>query len=115
MYTFSYAEILNESGDQSREREQLALDEALQLLSVADTRGPNSPEAIEAIRYIQKLWNFLIADLADPQNGLAEQLRADLISIGIWVIREADRVLNDPSRTFKALIEVNQSIRNGLR
>jgi len=115
MYTFSYAEILDESGDESRGREQLALDDALELLTVAESRGPQSPEALEAIRYIQKLWNFLISDLADPQNALTEQLRADLISIGIWVIREADRILNDPTRTFAALIEVNRTIRDGLK
>ncbi|MBZ8131800.1 flagellar biosynthesis regulator FlaF [Afifella sp. IM 167] len=115
MYTFSYAEILDESGDESRGREQVALDEALELLTVAEARGPRSVEAQDAIRYIQKLWNFLIADLASPQNALADQLRADLISIGIWVIREADRILNDPTRTFQALIEVNRTIRDGLK
>jgi flagellar protein FlaF len=115
MYKFSYAEILEDGSEELRTREQLALDHAIELLTVAEARGPSSPEAMDAIRYIQKLWNFLIEDLANPNNSLAETLRADLISIGIWVIREADRILNDTSKTFAALIEVNRTIRDGLK
>lgn len=114
MYKFSYAEILDDGGQEARGREQLALDHAIELLNVASTSGINSPEALTAINYIQNLWSFLIEDLANPENALAAQLRADLISIGLWVIREADRVLRDPSKTFAALIEVNKSIRQGL-
>jgi flagellar protein FlaF len=115
MYKFSYAEILEDGPAEARTREQLALDHAIDLLTVAETRGPSSPEALAAIQYLQKLWNFLIEDLASPGNALAEALRADLISIGLWVIREADRILNDSSKTFAALIEVNRSIREGLK
>ena len=115
MYKVSYAEILDDSGDLSRSREQLAFDRALDLLSVAEAQGTRSPEAITAVAYLQKLWNFLISDLANPANALAEQLRADLISIGFWVIRESESVLDDPSKNFAALIEVNTNIRAGLQ
>jgi flagellar protein FlaF len=115
MYKFSYAEVLGDAGVESRAREQLAFDHALELLSVAELRGSTSPEALTAISYIQKLWNFMIEDLAKPENALADQLRGDLISVGLWVIREADRILADPSKTFGALIEVNRTIREGLK
>ena|SRR6185436_1966673 len=114
MYKFSYAEVLEASGGEGRSREQVAFDHALELLRAAEEHGPQSAEARTAITYIQKLWNFLIEDLANPTNSLAEQLRADLISVGIWVIREADRILLDPKKTFSTLIEVNTNIRNGL-
>src|SRR3569832_376714 len=104
MYKVSYTEILEDSGGESRSREQVAFDHALDLLTIADKSGPRSAEAQAAISYIQKLWNFLIEDLANPANSLSEQLRADLISVGIWVFREADRILLDPEITFAALI-----------
>lgn len=115
MYKFSYAEILEEGGEQGREREQQALDHALELLNEAQAHGPQSQEGMSAINYLQKVWNFLIEDLASPGNALGDHLRADLISIGIWVIREADRLLTDPSGNFTALIEVNTTIRDGLK
>lgn len=114
MYKFSYAEIIDDAGSATRERERIAFDRALEMLRAAEIRGTASDEARAAISYVQKLWNFLIEDLANPENELAEQIRGDLISIGIWVIREADRVLNDPAKGFGPLIQVNTSVRDGL-
>jgi flagellar protein FlaF len=115
MYRLSYAEILEDAGDEGRARERQALDHAIDLLRLAQERGPRSPEAIEAVRFLQKLWGFFIEDLADPNNDLADKLRADLISIGIWVIKEADLVLAGTSQNFSGLIEINKSIRDGLK
>jgi len=67
------------------------------------------------VRFLQDLWGFFIQDLTDPNNDLAEQLRADLISIGLWVIKESDRVISERSQSFTELIDVNKSIRDGLR
>lgn len=115
MYKFSYAEILEDDVREARAREQAALDRAIELMTIAQERGFQSPEANEAVGYVQTLWGYLIKDLVDPGNELAENLKADLISIGLWAIKEADRVVNDPSKNFLALIEVNQTIRNGLK
>ena len=115
MYKFSYAEILEEDVRQARAREQAAIDRAIELMTIAEQYGPQSPEASQAVGYVQKLWGYLIKDLVDPGNELAETLKADLISIGLWAIKEAGRILNDPSKNFLALIEVNRTIRNGLK
>jgi flagellar biosynthesis activator protein FlaF len=114
MYSFSYAEIIGDSGAQARHDERVALDHALDLLTEAQANGPRSPEAIKAILFVQKLWGFLIKDLCDPNNELAEALRANLISIGLWIIREADQIMQERSENFAGLIEVNRTIRDGL-
>ncbi|WP_421699448.1 flagellar biosynthesis regulator FlaF [Ancylobacter sp.] len=114
MYRFSYAEILGDSAAEARDEERLALDRAIDMLTRAQANGPSSPEAAEAVLYLQKLWGFLIRDLSDPHNELAEQLRGNLISIGLWVIKEADQIVQERSSNFAALIEVNRSIRDGL-
>ncbi|MEW5422248.1 flagellar biosynthesis regulator FlaF [Amorphus sp. 3PC139-8] len=115
MYKFSYAEVLDDASDERRGREVMALEHGIELLQKAKAGDPSAPTTIEAIRFIQQLWGFLIRDLSDDTNGLAEQLRADLISIGLWVIREADRVLSGASTNIAGLIEVNRSIRDGLK
>ncbi len=114
MYCFSYAEILGDSGAEGRQEERLALDHALELLSSAREKGPTSPEAAQAVLYLQKLWGFLIRDLSDPNNELADALRANLISIGLWVIKEADDIVQARSTNFAGLIDVNKTIRDGL-
>ena len=115
MYKFAYAEILDEAGSTSREREREALDHAMDLLADAKAAGPDSKEMRTALLTVQKLWRFFIADLADTQNELPQALRVNLASLGLWIIQEADRILNDPSRDVGLLIDVNKTIRDGLK
>jgi flagellar protein FlaF len=115
MYRFSYAEVQEDAAGEARARERQGLDHAIALLQRAASCGPRSPEAIEAVRFLQDLWGFFIQDLTDPNNDLAAQLRADLISIGLWVIKESDRVINERSQSFADLIDVNKTIRDGLK
>ena len=115
MYKFSYAEILDESCTLNRERERFALDHAVELLTRANAAGPGSEEMTNALAFVQKLWGFFISDLSDPHNELPQQVRADLASLGLWVIQEADQILTARSGDLAGLISVNQAIRDGLK
>jgi flagellar protein FlaF len=53
-------------------------------------------------------------DLSKPENDLPERLRADLISIGLWIMREAEDIRLEKSSNFRGIIEVSQNIRDGL-
>lgn len=115
MYRFSYSEILEDAPQLARERERLAFDRALHLLRNAEASGATGPERTEAIGFVQELWNVLISDLLDPENALPDALKADLVSIGSWIMREVAEALNAPTRSLKSLIDVNTSIRDGLQ
>jgi flagellar biosynthesis activator protein FlaF len=115
MYKFSYAEIFNDDSTEQRDRERQAFDRIITLLKEGESKGATSSEAQEAILTTQKLWGFLIENLADPDNALIDQVRADLISIGLWIIKESDSIVKGEKDTFSALIEVNQAIRDGLQ
>ena len=43
------------------------------------------------------------------------ELRANLISIGLWLLREAEEVRQGRSDNFEGLIEVSQIIRDGIQ
>ena len=58
---------------------------------------------------------MLIDDLANPENALPAQLRADLISIGLWNLSQTDQILRGDATGFEALIYVNTLIRDGLQ
>ncbi|MDQ0317576.1 flagellar biosynthesis regulator FlaF [Amorphus orientalis] len=115
MYKFSYAEVLDDSSDERRGREIMALEHGIALLRKADAKNPMAPESIKALRYVQQLWGFFIRDLADRENGLDETLRADLVSIGLWIIREADQIISGKSQNYAGLIDINRTIRDGLK
>lgn len=114
MYQQRYAEIAGESSKSARAREREALEVAIRKLSVARTRGARSPESFEATNYLRRLWTVFLLDLSNEENGLPENLRASLISIGIWIRREADLIDSGGSTNFDGLIEVNQLIADGL-
>jgi flagellar protein FlaF len=77
--------------------------------------GPSSKEAIEALHFCGRLWALLIEDLAHPDNQLPTQLRADLISIGLWIMRESEEIRQGRSENFEGIIQVTRAIAEGLQ
>lgn len=115
MYQFSYAEILEDAPEIARQRELAAFDRALDLLRIAERPDASETDRSAAASFLQNLWAVLIDDLCNPENALPEALRGDLISVGLWSMRESGEVLSTPGRSLAALIEVNTSVRDGLR
>lgn len=115
MYQQSYADLLGEDPHEAREREREAFDHAILLLTSAEQGGTGSSEAREALFFLERFWSILMDDLASQESELPERLRASLISIGIWILKEADRIRQGIIGTFTGLIEINTIIRDGLR
>jgi flagellar biosynthesis activator protein FlaF len=114
MYQFSYAEVVDDSPREMRAREQKAMDQAIRMLAAAQKKGPGTPEMIDALLFLRRLWSIFLEDLQNPDNELPRQLRAGLISIGLWINKEIERVRTGRTTDLTALIEINQIIRNGL-
>ncbi len=115
MHQLSYAENLESVPSECRERERRALNHALQLLEMAEHDGAGSAAAAEALNFLCNLWKALIEDLISPENDLPDVLRGDLVSVGIWNLREADSIRAGVSNNFRGLIEICSVIRDGLR
>ena len=115
MYQFSYAEIMEDGVADAKERERQALDRCIQLLSAAQDKKGYSREAIEALFYTRRVWVRLIEDLQNPENQLGEEVRANLISIAIWILKECDRISKRESENFQGIIDVTTIIRDGLK
>jgi flagellar protein FlaF len=115
MYQLSYAEYLADNPKDCRDRERLALEHAIVLLQKAENAGMQSREAVEALGFVSKLWNAFIQDLVDPENDLPDVLRADLVSVGLWIIKEAALIRSGQSQNFRGVIEICAMIRDGLQ
>jgi flagellar protein FlaF len=115
MYEFSYNEVVEESPQLMRARERQAMDRVIDLLRAARARGPGGREVIEALFYLRRLWAIFLDDLRNPDNELPEQLRAGIISIGIWMNKEIDRVRSGETTDLTPMIEINEIVRDGLR
>lgn len=114
MYQFTYAEVVEDSPREMRAREHDALDRAVALLEAAQGTGAQSPEGQEALNYLRRLWTIFIDDLGSNGNDLPEDLRAQLISIGIWIMKEIERLRTGAQDSFGDLIEITAIIRDGL-
>ena len=115
MYKFYYGEVLDEVPKQARDNERSALERSIELLNIAEQKGVRSVEAVEALHFVRRLWGIFIEDLARADNGLPQKLRADLVSVGLWVMREAEEIRQGRSKDFKGLIDVSRTISEGLR
>lgn len=115
MYQFSYAEIQTDSIADAKDRERQLLTRSIDLLAAAKDAGRNTRQAAEAIHFLSRIWASFIEDLGSPDNALPTELRASLISIGLWLLREAEAVRQGKSDNFEGLIEVSQIIRDGIQ
>ena len=114
MHRALYTEILEDSSADARERERQAIERSIALLNSAKKSGVGSRQAVEALHYLDRLWSLLLDDLANAENRLPKELRANLISIGIWILREIEEIRMERSRSFKGLIDVSEIICKGL-
>ena len=115
MYQFSYADIQTDSIADARDRERQVLGRSIELLERARDAGVDSLETVEAIHFMNRVWTSLIEDLGSSDNALPKELRANLISVGLWLLREAEEVRQGRSNNLEGLVEVSQIIRDGIR
>ena len=115
MYQFAYADIQTDSVADARDREKQVLARSIDLLIEARDAGKPSVKSVEAIYFMNRVWTAFIEDLGSAENELPVELRANLISIGLWLLREAEEVRQGRSENFEGLIEVSQIIRDGIQ
>jgi len=115
MYQFSYADVQNDSVADAKDRERQLLSRSIDLLARAQEQGPKSREAVDALHFMSRIWTTFVEDLGSEENALPPELRANLISIGLWLLREGEEVRQGRSDNFEGLIEVSQIIRDGIQ
>ncbi|CAM3226021.1 flagellar protein FlaF [Paracoccus aminovorans] len=69
---------------------------------------------IEGAHANNQLWTILAADLTHPANTLPEAIKAGLLSLAIFSIKQGHRVLSE-NASAEALIDINLKIMKGLR
>lgn len=114
MYQLEYADIEQDALVDARARERQLLQRSIDLMKAARDKSKNSMEVVEATHFSRRLWGALLEDLAQEENQLPKELRASLISIGIWILKETERIRQGESRDFDGIIEISQTIMEGV-
>lgn len=68
---------------------------------------------IEALDWNRRLWSALASDCSDPSNQLPMALRAQIISLSLWVGRHSSAVMRR-EETIEPLIDINKIMMAGL-
>ena len=68
---------------------------------------------IDALDWNRRLWSALAGDCSDSGNALAYPVRAQIISLSLFVNRHSSAVMRG-EETFQELIDINRMIMQGL-
>lgn len=83
-------------------------------ISLADAKGkPGFADLVQTLHQNRKLWTVLASDVADPDNALPTQLRAQIFYLARFTEHHTRQVLAG-NATVEALLDVNRSIMRGL-
>ncbi|MBA9083436.1 flagellar protein FlaF [Bartonella chomelii] len=114
MYQMRYEDVMEDDAMSARERERSLFDRCIKLFLDAKAKGPGSHEVNEAVQFARKLWIILIEDLGQAENALPPELKASLISIGFFILKEIQKLDEGKVADFDVLVEISESIRDGL-
>ena len=83
------------------------------LMQAAELPDTDIKGRIEALDWNRRLWSALASDCSDPANQLPIPLRAQIISLSLFVDRHSSAIMRE-GETFDVLIDINRSIMQGL-
>lgn len=115
MYMKLYEQVAEDTSERIRNNEIRAIEHSIQLMKKAGDVGMKPVDVVEAVFFVNRLWGVLMEDLASRDNELPEELRAKLISIGIWVLRTTEEIRQEKVTSFESLISISQIIAMGLK
>lgn len=76
--------------------------------------GSSTPrDKVEAVYRNNQLWSALAFDCASDANRLPEQLRANIISLAMWVVGRGAKVVSEGA-SVDPLVEINRNIAAGI-
>ncbi|MEE2745871.1 MAG: flagellar biosynthesis regulator FlaF [Pseudomonadota bacterium] len=101
--------------ENKREMDAAAFSQAAYVLDQARQNIEDEEACEKALQYNQLLWSIVQADVSQGENTLPDELKANLISLSIFVDKQTTKGLANPSEEiFDELISINLNISEGL-
>jgi flagellar protein FlaF len=112
MSLMAYTRVQRTTGT-PRENEYRLFADVTRGLIEAGKSGARDKTFFDALDWNRRLWSTLSTDCSSPGNKLPKQVRAQIISISIWVSKYTSMVALDRAE-IGALIDINRTIMEGL-
>lgn len=99
-----------------REVEAMAFTKAAVLLEEARTAEGDQQKLSQGLRFNHLLWTIMQADITEPENQLPPELKANIMSLSIFVDKQTSKALRTgATQDLEVLININRNIAAGLR
>jgi flagellar protein FlaF len=99
-----------------REIEAMAFTKAALLLEEAKGKADSLEEFAKALRFNHLLWTIIQADLTEPANQLPPEIKANVMSLSIFVDKQTTKAMRSSQPTdLDILITINRNLAAGLR
>ena len=97
-----------------REIEYRLFAQVTSALTEAQKTGKSDlPKLIDALDWNRRVWSAMSLDCASPDNALPAMLRANIISLSIFVSKHTSAIMRD-DEDIQDLIDINRLIMQGL-
>ena len=84
------------------------------LMTASEADALDFAARIDALDWNRRLWSVLAREVSEPDNALPGPLKAQIISLSLWVSRHSSAVMRR-EEDFEALIDVNKMMMQGLQ
>ncbi len=98
-----------------REIEAMAFTKAALMLDEAKDKLDDYDNYASALKFNQLLWTIIQADIVDKAHTLPPQIKANILSLSIFVDRQTIKALaNTKEQHLDILISINKNLAEGL-
>ena len=80
----------------------------------AHKSGKKGGPLAETLDWNRTMWRTLASDCMDERNQLTRELRAQIVSLSMWVAKYSKQVTREGA-SIEPLIEINRTIMQGLQ
>jgi flagellar protein FlaF len=99
-----------------REVEAMAFTKAAVMMSDARAKADDKDALSQALRFNHLLWTIIQADITEPSNTLPPELKANIMSLSLFVDKQTTAVLRSRNaEEVEILITINRNLAAGLR
>lgn len=83
------------------------------LMDAAEADEQDMAQRIDALDWNRRLWSTLAREVSESDNGLPGTLKAQIISLSLWVSKHSSAVMRR-QEDFEPLIDINKMMMQGL-
>ncbi|MBL4600393.1 MAG: flagellar biosynthesis regulator FlaF [Rhizobiaceae bacterium] len=114
MFNQAYTESMEDGQETARSQEREVLGSSIRLMREADASPDHHGKRVEAIYFTTRLWSHFLNDLVSADNVNSDEMKAGLISIGIFIMRHIEKMRQDKTQKFGPVVDVSKTIYDGL-